>query len=241
MGSDSAPERDLLEPGHPFRVLYAQAGKRWLIFLAALAALIWLGLFAGTVRNPGGVKRQWAVVASRAMAAVGGVIVARLLLFSYEERVPVFHVKADMVSREVLAAWIERLRRREDRVVPLSDVMAFMAERRYVPKGAIGLVLEAGTVEEARALASIAGGLEVTILPPGAGSPECRLGGDGYNRFGDRPDIIRPLDITPVLSLGRLVDLNTRVYAGMFRGRHIWWPVAALLRAFRASPGWSGP
>ena len=336
MGGESGPGRCRLEPEHPFRALYVQAGRRWLIFLAALAALIWLGYFAGMVRNPGGVKRPWAVVASRAMAAVGGVIVLRLLLFSYEERVPVFYVKANKVSREALAGWIQSLRGREERVVPLSDVMAFMSERRYVPKGAIGLVLEAGAVEEIESLASIAGDLRVTILlpveafdklrkdgvqaasgpagraavkqlpdsvaigavlgagqvpvnegepalknartalnrfaegarlhlrrspicaapgeecvalsggdsaidpgtPAGAGGYTCCLGGGGYNRFGDRPYLIRPLDITPVIRLGRLRGLNTMVYAGMFRGGHIWWPVAAILRVVGASPGW---
>ena len=308
MGSKSSPERNRLGPDHPFRALYAQAGKRWLIFLAALAALVWLGLFAGTVRNPGGVKRQWAVVASRAMAAVGGILVIRLLLFSHEERVPVFYMKADAVSTEALAAWIGRLRGREDLVVPLSDVMAFMADRRYVPKRGLGLVLEAGTIGEAETLASMAGSIEVTILLPagafdktrqdgmqlpgsvavgtvldsgltskedlraalkrfaegarlhlgkspvcaatggdavpdpgllaGAGGYACFLGGSGYNRFGDRPYLIRPLDLTPVIGLGRMTGLNTRVYAGMFRGEHIWWPVAALLKAIGVSPGW---
>jgi len=310
LGNKSAPGDNRLGPDHPFRTLYAQAGKRWLIFLAALAALIWLGLFAGTVRNPGGVKRQWAVVASRAMAAVGGIFVVRLLLFSYEERVPVFHIKTDTVSAEALAAWIGKLRGRKDLVVPLSDVMSFMAERRYVPKGGMGLVLEAGTIEEAETLALLAGDIEVTILLPaaafakvadrqkterlpdsvaigavlgsgqasredtraalkrfaedarlnlgkspvcvsagedaitdpailaGAGGYACYLGGGGYNRFGDRPYFIRPLDISPVINLGRLTGLNTRVYAGMFRGGHIWWPVAALLRVAGASPGW---
>ncbi|MFC1799810.1 hypothetical protein ACFL2Z_02745 [Candidatus Eisenbacteria bacterium] len=308
MGSESATERNRLGPDHPFRVLYAQAGKRWLIFLAALAALIWLGLFAGTVRNPGGVKRRWAVVASRAMAAVGGIIVVRLLLFSDEERVPVLYMRADAISNEALAAWIGRLRGREDLVVPLSDVMAFMADRRYVPKGGLGLVLKAGTIEEAETLASIAGDIEITILLPagtfdkieqdgmqlpdsvaigmvldsglaskedlraalkrfakgarlhlgkspvcvapgddavtdpdvlaGAGGYASYLGGGGYNRFGDRPYLIRPLDLTPVISLGRMTGLNTRVYAGMFRGGHIWWPLAALLKAIGASPGW---
>jgi hypothetical protein len=232
-----APERHRLEPGHPLRALHKAAGRRWLVFLAALAALIWLGLFAGAVRNPGGVKRQWAVVASRAMAAAGGILVIRLLLFSHEERIPVFYVKTGEVPAEALKAWIGRLRGREDLVVPVSDVMAFMAERRYVPGSGVGIILEAGSDGEARALASIAGDIQVTILIPGR-EYAFSLGGSGYNRFGDRPDVIRPLDITPVIGLGRMVNLNTRLYEGMFRGRYIWWPVAALLRASGASPRW---
>jgi hypothetical protein len=284
------------------------AGRRWLISLAALAALIWLGYFAGIVRNPGGVKRPWAVVASRAMAAVGGIIVIRLLLLPHEERVPVFYIRTGRVSREAIAGWIRGFRGREERVVPLSDVTAFMAERRYVPKGGLGIVLEAGSVAEAESLASITGDLEVTIVLPaeafekaardrerlpgpvaigalvgsgpkpaddpmaalkrfaeaarsrlgrdpvcaaigeggsvgpetlaGSGRYSCCLGGSGFNRFGDKPYIIRTMDITPVICLGRLTSLNTLLYGRFFKGSYIWWPVAAILRIVRATPGW---
>ncbi len=321
MGSKPAPNRIRLEPHHPFRALYRQGGKRWLILLVAIAALVWLGLFAGVVRNPGGIKRQWAVVASRAMAAAGGIILVRLLLFSYEERVPVVYIRPDTGSEEALAGWIGRLQGREDVVVPLSDVVAFMAERRYVPRGGLALVLEAGTIEEAETLASLAGDIKVTILLPArafenaqgeskqdtadaggyagkrrladsveigaalgldrtsperltaalrhfaqraerhlgkspvcaatgqgimadprslaeAGGYTCSLGGGGYNRFGDTPYLVGLLDISPVLRHGRATGLNVRIYTEMFKGGYIWWPVAALLKAFAASPGW---
>ncbi len=321
MGSKPAPNRIRLEPHHPFRALYRQAGKRWLILLVAMAALVWLGLFAGMVRNPGGIKRQWAVVASRAMTVAGGIILVRLLLFSYEERVPVVYIRTDTCSQAALATWIGRLRGRENAVVPLSAVVAFMAERRYVPRGGLALVLEAGTIEEAEDLASLAGSLDLTILLPPrafentegeskqdtvdagghpgrrrlpdsveigaalgldripperltaalrhfaqraerhlgknpvcaatgqgtmadprslaeAGGYTCFLGGGGYNRFGDTPYLVGLLDISPVLRLRGQTALNMRIYTGMFKGGYVWWPVAALLKAFGASPGW---
>jgi len=199
-------------------------------------------------------------------------------------------------------------------------VVAFMAERRYMPRGGLALVLEAGTIEEAEGLASLAGDIKVTILLParafentqgeskqdtvdGGGytgkrrlpdsieigaalgldriSPErltaalrhfaqraerrlgkspvcaaigqgtmtdprslaeaggytCFLGGGGYNRFGDTPYLVGLLDISPVLRLRRQTGLNMRIYTGMFKGEYFWWPVAALLKAFAASPG----
>lgn len=321
MGSKATPEGNRLDPQHPFRALYRQAARRWLILLIAMAALVWLGFFAGMVRSPGGIKHRWAVVASRAMAAAGGIFLIRLLLFSYEERVPVVYARPVTGAEEALTTWIGRLRGREDATVPLSDVVAFMAERRYVPRGCLAPVLGAGTIAEAESLAALAGDINITILlpaevfddgldegrqvladlgghaeekrlpdsieigaalAPGRTSPErltdalrhfadgarlhlgmspvcaatgqetmadpkslaeasgyrCFLGGTGYNRFGDTPYLVRLLDISPVLRHGRQTRLNIEVYTGMFKGGYIWWPVAALLKAFGASPGW---
>ncbi len=308
MAGKAASGRVSLEPDHPLRALYRQAGKRWLILLVSLALLTWLGLFAGMVRNPGGVKRTWAVLASRAMAAAGAVFLVRLLLFSYEERVPVLYVR--LARAPEVAAFLERLGRRQDATVPLVDIVAFMAERRYVPRGGMGLILEAATPDDIKRLGPAAGSLCFTLLlpPEGLGGgqevagieaypglaigaaldklgpgpgdhPEralklfaeaslkslgkqpvcaafrgytppdpkvladataysCFLGGSGFNRFGDTPYLVRPLDVTPIFEAGKHTGLNLRIYTGIFKGRFGWWPVAALLAALGASPQW---
>jgi hypothetical protein len=63
--------------------LYRQGAYRWLLLVAGAALLSWLWVFAGQVREAGGVKRPWAVLVSRLLVVTGGIFVARLLLFSH--------------------------------------------------------------------------------------------------------------------------------------------------------------
>jgi hypothetical protein len=303
---------------NPLRGIYRQAGYRWIIVLAALVFLLWLGLFAGKVRTAGGVKRPWAVTASRIMAAAGGLFLVRLFLFSYEERVPVLLVnlrgdRGDTELADSAFKWICKLREQGSEIVPLVDVVSFIAERRYVPKRCLALVIETAGLEEARTLVTRVGGLKVMmLLPPQAAAmtggesadsglppnvevgvtfanpPEsdderdleqalkafalrasknlgrdpvcarirgtsgvdlrrvlkttgysCFLDGSGYNRFGDEPHLVRILDITPILRLRRMRDLNVALSVGMFRGGYFWWPVAALAKVLGGSPNWA--
>ena len=159
------------EQANPLRSIYRQAGYRWIILLGALVFLLWLGLFAGKVRTAGGVKRPWAVTASRIMAAAGGIFLVRLLLLSYEERVPVLlvNLRDDLTDSELgdrASEWIYKLSEEGREIVPLGDVVSFIAERRYVPKRCLGLVIETATLQEAREFVTHVGGASVTVLMP---------------------------------------------------------------------------
>jgi hypothetical protein len=168
------------------RCLYRQASHRWFILMIALAFLVWLGLYAGRVRNPDAVKRGWAVLTSRVLAVAAGFILIRLLLFSYEERVPVllFDLRCSRGGSGVLKTIGDTIRRLEDHgyeIVPLDDVVEFVRERRYVPRKCMGVVLEAGAMEDLRRIADHFRETEVTVLLP----PEAfETSLDQADRFG---------------------------------------------------------
>ena len=172
MGDSSVKERGG-RPGHEAfpAQLYRQAGRRWLILAGALAVLLCLGIFAGRVRNPDAAKRQWAVLVSRILAGAGGFVLVRLLLFSYEERVPVLFF--DLGSAKGAVGMVERIgdavRDLMDRgyeAVPLDDVVEFVREQRYVPKKGIGLVIEATGIEDLVEIAAALPGFDITVLLP---------------------------------------------------------------------------
>lgn len=151
--------------------LYRQAWRRWLILAGALAVLLCLGIFAGHVRNPDAVKRQWAVLVSRILAGAGGFVLVRLLLVSYEERVPVLFF--DLRSAKGAVGMVERIgdavRDLKDRgyeVVPLGDVVEFVREQRYVPRKCVGLVIETTGIEDLVEIAAALPGFDMTVLLP---------------------------------------------------------------------------
>ena len=270
----------------------------------AVALLVWLGILAGRVRHPQAVKRQWAVTVSRVLAVTGGLVIMRLLLVSYEERVPVLlfdlrsRVDADRAV-DVMRRSVGRLRARGYEVVALEDIIEFVEARRYVPKKCVGLVVDAADLAQlgraGSALPNIqfagllppaaVGGIPDSDLPAGVtmglslmGEPvpadpaglltllerlrarsveatgrepqyartdfigegiprgllkktsyKCFLDGTGFNRFGDRADMLRLLDTGPMMD-GAAAASTISVYVGLFRGRYYLWPVAALLK-----------
>jgi hypothetical protein len=155
--------------------LYKEGARRWFLLLAAAAFLVWLSVFAGHVRRPGGVKRSWAVVTSRLLAVAGGVIALRLLMLPYEERVPVLllslpRLKGDFESnrRRLLGLY-----RRGYQPVPLFDVVMLIRERRYVPKKCLGLVLEVSSVQELADTLNLVRDLKPTFLLPWTAFDAC--------------------------------------------------------------------
>jgi hypothetical protein len=169
--------------------LYRQAGRRWLMLAGALAVLLWLGFFAGHLRNPDAVKREWAVLISRVLAGAGGLLLARLLLFTYEERVPVLFLDlrsgisvAGATGRAAQA--LRGLKARGYVTVPLGDVVEFVREQRYVPKKCFGLVIEVGGFEEVQGIIEALPGAWYTILLP----PEALKSSAG----SERPAVLPP-------------------------------------------------
>jgi hypothetical protein len=156
------------------RQLYREAARRWIILGIAMGFLVWLGIFAGRVRDPQAVKRAWAVMVSRVLAVAGGVLVARLLMVSDDERVPV--LLFDLRSAEdpgrvmqVMRDTVHRFKARGYEVVPLGDVVEFVRDRRYVPKKCIGLVVEAAVMPQLAEAGEALRGIEFTgLLPPAA-------------------------------------------------------------------------
>ncbi len=162
--------------------LYRQGAYRWLLLVAAAALLCWLWVFAGQVRRAGAVKRPWAVLASRLLVVTGGIFVARLLLFSHEERIPVLFLRSGDAGENEIAQQlrlISRLGRAGYEDVPIGDIVMFIRERRYVPKRAFGLVVEVSTRERLPALVGCAEGMNLTALVPSS-ALEDRHGGRGF-------------------------------------------------------------
>jgi hypothetical protein len=293
-----------------YRHLYREAAVRWIMLGVAIALLGWLVAFAGRVRHPQAVKRQWAVTASRVLAVTGGLVIVRLLLISYDERVPVvlFDLRSAVdpdMTIEAMRRSVGGLRAKGYEITALKDIIEFVEARRYVPKKCIGLVLEAGDVAQlgrARTAlpdtefaglvpptaleggpasgfpAGVTMGLSLigeTVSPDGAGLPgllqhlrirsleaigcepeyvriasageaiprgilkntsyKCFLNGTGFNRFGDRPDILRLIDTGPIMGRARAAS-TIAAYVGLFRGRYYLWPAAAFLKLFGAGP-----
>ncbi len=61
----------------------------------------------------------------------------------------------------------------------------------------------------------------------------CFFDGHGYNRFGDEPHLVRLLDLTKVIAEGG----GSRLWLclQLFRGKFIFWPLAAIARVNRCS------
>jgi hypothetical protein len=149
--------------------LYRQGAYRWLLLVAGAALLSWLWVFAGQVREAGGVKRPWAVLVSRLLVVTGGIFVARLLLFSHEERVPVLLLRSGDAGEDEIARQlrlISQLHRAGYEDVPIGDIVMFIREHRYVPKRAFGLVVEVSSKERLPDLVDCAAGMNLTALLP---------------------------------------------------------------------------
>jgi hypothetical protein len=190
------------------RSLYGQAARRWLFLAIALGFLFSLGLYAGHVRTEGAIKRHWAVVFSRVLAGAGAFFFVRLLLFSFEERVPilVFDLGAPegrAGATAQAAGWIDRFVKRGYEIVPLENVVDLVRERRYVPKRCLGVVIEAG---DAAGLAAVARAFppEITVLLPVAAL-------DGPSGDSASPELPSRLSLGVSLSKTDLPDDESEV------------------------------
>jgi hypothetical protein len=149
-----------------------------MLLLAALALLCWLAIFAGEVRQEGAVKQQWAVLTSRLLALAGGFVLVRLFLFAYEERVPVIlldlgRLPHDTDDIETYLRYIRDLCRGGYETIPLSDVVMFIRERRYVPKKCFALVVEVSSLEQLGSVLGSTEDLNPTYLLPSGILDEC--------------------------------------------------------------------
>lgn len=153
------------------RDLRKQGAYRWLAFFAGMVLLGWLWVFAGQARQPQGVKRQWAVLASRVLAVAGGFVLARLLLWAQEERVPVVFLRGSGEpcadgSVDAGLSSIAALSKGAYEVVPLEDVVMFVRDRRYVPRKSLALVVEVPSLENLSCILASAGGMRLTVILP---------------------------------------------------------------------------
>jgi hypothetical protein len=121
--------------------LVKSARRRWAVLAVGLALLALLFIFAGLIRTPGARKNPYTVVASRVLAVVGAVLLTRIVLLTHEDGVPVFLIETAGGSGESLAEALDLIENRFE-VVPLSDVVAFVRDQRYVPRKGVALVLE---------------------------------------------------------------------------------------------------
>jgi hypothetical protein len=166
------------------------ARRRWAGFLAGAAVLAVLFFYAGVVRTPGARKNPYMVLASRVFLAAGAFMLARIVLTSHEERTPVFLISAGgKEAGEQIALLAGRFE-----IVPVSDVLAFISDQRYVPPHGAGLVVEAtGTSGLAAAAAAL--GRAVTergapaVLLVGADALKAMASGEA------RPEIPGQIDL----------------------------------------------
>jgi hypothetical protein len=195
--------------------LYRQGAYRWLGLIAAVAVLSWLWLVAGQVRQEGRAKRQWAVLASRLLVLAGGVIAAKLLLISHEERIPVLYLKvsgADATGRDTAEKLrlVGTLQRRGYEDVPLSDIVMSIRENRYVPKRGMGLVVEVPSLAAIGGLVDLMDGLNATlVLPLDALRSEDKHPADGLKKI---PSSVR---LAPLLKPGQDADRGLKEAAGL--------------------------
>jgi hypothetical protein len=137
-------------------------------------------------RTPGARKNPYTVMASRALAVVGAVMLARIVLLTREDGVPVLMVgTAGRKSRWISSA-LDLVGRRFE-VVPLTDVTAFIRDQRYIPKRGVGLVVK---VDDAAGLGEVgsalnahepSGGLPVTLLLSEKAAEALAAGGVGVD------------------------------------------------------------
>jgi hypothetical protein len=294
-------------PDGLMRDILRSARRRWGVLVLGLALLAVLFVFAGMTRTPGARKNPYTVIASRVLAVVGAALLARIVLLTHEGGVPVLFVAAGAGGVR-LADWLGLIERRFE-VVPLSDVVAYIREERYVPRKGVAVVIAAngaadlavvnaalvegegsgripvtlllgealaagvaagaakarfpegaalgvrvgaggaggeGRWDEGRALDRVksaaaalgaAGGMAPTYamlegeeemdaasIAKGAGLLAL-FGGDGLNRYGDRGNRIRLMDVAPVLAGRRARGIRLSAYASMYRGSYLPYPV----------------
>lgn len=289
------------------RHLVKSARRRWFVFILGLGLLAVLFVFAGMTRTPGARKNPYMVIASRVLAVFGAAMLARIVLLTREDGVPVLFLRAAGDG-----AWLaDSLRLIEERfeVVPLSDVIAFIKEQRYVPRKGAAVVIGASSAGDLAAvnaalvgrdsasripvtlllgetlvadvtaegglgpipdgaaiglrvgaretgsdairsreralecLASAAGALEGAasvsatyamlddqeqVVPTTSGRVaglKAFFGGDGLNRYGDRGELIRLMDVAEILAAGRARGVRLSTYAAMYRGNYLPYPV----------------
>ena len=148
--------------------LTAAAKRRWAVLGVGLVILVALIIIAGMTRTPGARKNPYIVITSRALAGVGALLLIRIVMLSQEDGVPVFLIECAAWTGP-LADALGAIDRRYD-VVPLSDVVAFIRDQRYVPKDGVAVVVAVGSrrelVEAAGALGADgrAGRLPATLL-----------------------------------------------------------------------------
>ena len=298
----SKPERDDL-----MQTLVSAARRRWLILLAGLALLALLFVYAGMIRTPGARKNPYTVVASRALAVAGAVILIRIVLLTHEDGVPVLLIDAGG-GGESVPCDLSAVYRRFD-VVPLSDVSAYIREQRYVPPKGVAVVIGVSSAGDLKTAAECLGAgrgaerIPVTILMPedlaagldgrdwpagfegatlglrigkaGTGTwdeddiierlkaaserlvratgvvaeyaalagegdlglmnigkaacIEAFFGGAGLNRYGDRADRIRLMDVGRIMAAGRSRRMRLSAYTTMYRGNYMPYPLWAWL------------
>jgi|GEM_PF-3216218 len=146
--------------------LAGAARKRWIMLMAGFALLAVLFVFAGMIRTPGARKNPYTVIASRALAVAGALLLMRIMLLTHEDGLPVFLIEASGLGDESLADALDLIDSRFD-IVPLADVTAFIRDQRYVPrKGAAVVVRVAGREDLNVAREAVAAGTAppVTLL-----------------------------------------------------------------------------
>jgi hypothetical protein len=149
------------------RHLYRQGALRWAGLAVAIILLALLWMLAGRVRQPGAVKRSWAVLASRGLAVAGAFFTARLLLFTGEERIPVLLLAPrDEQEIEAQLGVTAALADAGHEAIPMMDVVRFIRERRYVPRRSFALAVVLRSIEEVGPVVAAAGNLSLTVILP---------------------------------------------------------------------------
>lgn len=120
--------------------LVAAARKRWVMLLVGFGLLAILFIFAGMIRTPGARKNPYTVIASRALAVAGALLLMRIILLTHEDGLPVFMIEASGLGDESVTGALDLLDRRFD-IVPLADVTQFVREQRYVPRNGAAVVI----------------------------------------------------------------------------------------------------
>ena len=135
--------------------LTRSARKRWAALGLGLALLALLFIFAGTIRSPGARKNPHIVIASRVLVVVAAVMLTRIVLLTNEDGTPVFLVECG--AEGGLPADALGLIGDMYEVVPLSDVVAFVRDQRYVPGKGAAVVIEVNSRDELVAAAAALG------------------------------------------------------------------------------------
>lgn len=319
-GEKSRGRRDDVTRDDVMAAIIKTARKRWAVLAVGIALLAMLFFLAGMIRTPGARKNPVTVIASRALAVAAAFMLVRIVLITHDDGVPVFLIEAGQGPGR-LSASLGLIGKRFD-VVPLSDVMAYVRDQRYMPGKGVGVVIyvvDRSGLDDALGVIEAPGGpggFPVTLLideslaadaagaawgaplpdgvdvglkisPGGAGGAkqawdddgaigkigtvsgaleastgrrpsyvmlegggdltlgkvakatgvEAFFGGAGYNRYGDRGNRIRPARITQMLAAGKSPGARLKVYASMYRGNYLSYPLWAWLDMTAPMPG----
>ena len=120
--------------------LVRAAKKRWIMLLVGFGLLAVLFIFAGMIRTPGARKNPYTVIASRALAVAGALLLTRIMLLTHEDGLPVFMIEASGLGDESIAGALGFIDSRFD-IVPLADVTEFVRDQRYVPRNGAAVVI----------------------------------------------------------------------------------------------------